>query len=866
MSFFRSEPMSLCQIVLHTESAFNCLIELGYVGKVQFRNIYDGSTVANNLYATEIKRCHELKRIISYLQQEIEDLNIKIVIYPDVDEDEIPEADDLKTMETTVQQYYEELTQVAGNVDVFKRQSRQLYERLEVLEKADIFLGAQGVRPEAIMAWSDSVIRLLLQNELNAEDGNEGVHLSFFTGTIAVERFQPFETMLWRVTRGYFFIKHEEMKPLDKENFTRKYVFMVFFLGSELRKKIAKICQGFGIQLFECSESLQERRLEAEHIKQEMQDLEAIIKRIKTHCFNLLLLASADIYIWRVKVDKMLKVYYVLNRMSRIRHLHLDKYLQAECWIPTHDVESVRVALLQGARRTAKDNSRSMFIPLLNELQKRNLMDLDKPTYFVLNKFTQGFQNLIDSYGIAQYQELNPAPYTIITFPFLFAVMFGDIGHGVIMFLFGLWMVLKEQKLEEQNRFAAQQSEIWNILFAGRYIILLMGAFSIYTGFIYNDCFSKSFNIFGSSWRADLNKTTVLHAHYIQLDPYDQQQYLGTPYVFGMDPVWDASGENAIITFNSLKMKLAIILGVAQMCFGLILSAFNHIHKKDYVDLLLVFLPQLTFLLSIFAYLVFLIFFKWLQFGGHTKTPYNSACAPSILIVFINMLLMKGPEEPPVGCEIWMFDLQPYLQIVLLTLALICIPLLLAGRPVYFMIQEKNLQKIKNEALRKTRTLSTLTNMRKSLVYNVESSLHPVKSEIAKKEAAESKTDLSELWIHSGIHCIESILGSVSHTASYLRLWALSLAHDQLSTVLWNMVLKIGLTGQRGYWNSLVLYMVFIFWSILTVAILVVMEGLSAFLHTLRLHWVEFQSKFYAGSGEVFQPFRFEKSSPHYED
>merc|ERR1719452_377427 len=185
--------------------------------------------------------------------------------------------------------------------------------------------------------------------------------------------------------------------------------------------------------------------------------------------------------------------------------------------------------------------------------------------------------------------------------------------------------------------------------------------------------------------------------------------------------------------------------------------------------------------------------------------------------------------------DIYMYPGQEGLQKFLLFFGVIQVPIILFGKPLHKMYTR-----------RQTR-YSGLHN--DELLSNND----------------QTDEGFGEIMINQGIHTIEYVLGSVSHTASYLRLWALSLAHAQLSEVLWNMVMRIGLSSEHCS-GGVLLWTIFAAWAVLTVAILCLMEGLSAFLHTLRLHWVEFNSKFYAGQGYLFIPFSFDKLLKDAED
>ena len=150
-------------------------------------------------------------------------------------------------------------------------------------------------------------------------------------------------------------------------------------------------------------------------------------------------------------------------------------------------------------------------------------------------------------------------------------------------------------------------------------------------------------------------------------------------------------------------------------------------------------------------------------------------------------------------------------------------------------------------------------HIQKDSVLAKEKEYNERESIIIQNEDEHQYQSFSELFVQQFTWTIEFTLGIVSNTASYLRLWALSLAHCQLASIFYDKLMNdIGISEISDY-SYVYIFLIFPVYITATFLVLICMNSLEWFLHILRLHWIEFQSKFYKGDGYLFEPLSFEK-------
>ncbi|XP_015079823.1 V-type proton ATPase subunit a1-like [Solanum pennellii] len=801
MDLMRSEKMTFVQLIIPAESAHRAITYLGQLGLLQFRDLNAEKSPFQRTFVNQVKRCVEMARKLRYFKDQIHKAGLFLPPLPASQPDT-----ELEEIEIQLAEHEHELIEMNANSEKLRQSYNELLEFKMVLQKASGFLvSSSSHTTDREIELDENVYSndnhgdtaSLLEQEMRSELSNQS-GVRFISGIICKSKVLQFERMLFRATRGNMLfnqaVADDEILDPSSNEMVEKIVFVVFFSGEQARTKILKICEAFSANCYPVPEDTTKRRQITQEVLSRLSELETTLDAGLRHRDKALTSIGYHLTKWINMVKTQKAVYDTLNM------LNFDvtkKCLVGEGWCPIFAKTKIQEAL----QRATFDSSSQVGIIF-------HVMDAveSPPTYFRTNRFTNAFQEIVDAYGVAKYQEANPAVYTIVTFPFLFAVMFGDWGHGICLLLGALVLIARESKLSSQKL-----GSFMEMLFGGRYVLLLMSIFSIYCGLIYNEFFSVPFHIFGDS-AYKCRDATCSDAQTVGLIKYKD------PYPFGVDPSWRGS-RSELPFLNSLKMKMSILLGVAQMNLGIILSYFNARFFSSSIDIKYQFIPQIIFLNSLFGYLSLLVVVKWCT--GSQADLYHV-----MIYMFLSPFEALGENR--------LFWGQSVLQVILLLLALIAVPWMLFPKP--FILKKLHMERFQG------RTYGILGTSEMGIDDQPDSA----------RERTE-EFNFSEVFVHQMIHSIEFVLGAVSNTASYLRLWALSLAHSELSTVFYEKVLLLA----WGYENIIIRLVGLAVFAFATAFILLMMETLSAFLHALRLHWVEFQNKFYHGDGYKFMPFSF---------
>merc|ERR1712012_1100241 len=165
------------------------------------------------------------------------------------------------------------------------------------------------------------------------------------------------------------------------------------------------------------------------------------------------------------------------------------------------------------------------------------------------------------------------------------------------------------------------------------YLVLSLGIFATFAGFMYNDFFSIGLPIFSSRWEdldGDGQFTPVA-----DFDDTNSGNGYG-PYPFGLDWAW-VGASNELLYVNSLKMKLSVLFGVLQMIVGVLLRWSNAFYFKNMTDFIFECIPMMVFMLCFFGWMDVMILYKWTH-------PIDDA--PNIINSLICMAMGQEDKNP----------------------------------------------------------------------------------------------------------------------------------------------------------------------------------------------------------------------------
>jgi len=202
----------------------------------------------------------------------------------------------------------------------------------------------------------------------------------------------------------------------------------------------------------------------------------------------------------------------------------------------------------------------------------------DPPTLIRNNRFVKPFEVITNLYGVPHYDELDPTPIIAITFPLVFGLMFGDVGHGLVLLVGGLTI----------GSLIKKPSAVKNVC----WILAACGIGAIFAGLLFGEFFGRE----------------LFH------------------------PLW-FSPFNNVLSF----LIFSLFVGVAQIMSGLVLEMIDFALSHKIMDVLLTSVPKIAF----YAAGVYLIATYQLDFAAWLSGPVLLVLVPFLVLVFGRTLFFR---------------------------------------------------------------------------------------------------------------------------------------------------------------------------------------------------------------------------------
>ncbi|OHT02264.1 vacuolar proton translocating ATPase [Tritrichomonas foetus] len=767
-SVFFPEPMEFVEIVCPIEAAYNVIKKIAEKGTLEVIDINANNFSKPKRFADTFMLCEDAERCLRYIEIHLKSIEGMFPATPN--KSQIP----ILINDLNLAQIAEYLNRADSELHEKINIYQQLQNQISVLRRKLQTL--RFYRP--IVEKSSSSIFQNSEQSLELAMIDDSQMLLSVAGLAPTSKIQRLFRTVYRVSRRNAILHIGEA---DGDLIP----FAIFVSSSNLQQKVIKICESFTTHVYSFHTNDENLATLDAQIQSEIIQTELVLKDTVSSNIQFLKELSLSFWAWRIFIAREKQIWQTMDFGDFDR---IESTVVYQAWTP----KRLSKDLLNELQAAALESGTPVPVQI-DTTKPEDHPDLVIPTFIETNSFTKSFQTLNNAYGVPNYDEINGGAFYCM-YPFLFGVMFGDIGHSIFYILAAIALLILDPIVKKKN---IDLGEIGGSVFGFKWLLFFASICALYCGFIYNECFGLPFTMFKSNWVVDVNESTTT------LLKWKQE---GEIYKFGIDSAWYFK-DNELIFLNSYKMKISVVLGMCQMIFGMFLQLINHIHRRDKMEIILVWLPQMLYLVPFFGYLVVIIIVKWCtEFKSNPDYPLDQQeNGVNLIQMMISMILSMGQKDE----TLQLYKEQWPIQTVIVILFIASIPCLLFLKPIYQCI----------------------------------------------KLRGDPKFNVIEIFVMNLIGVIEFCLGALSHTASYLRLWALSLAHSQLSHVIYEELFVMTLDSN----NFVLLFVGFAAFCTLSAAILLAMEAFSALLHAIRLMWVEFSSKFYAGMGTQFKPVSFNK-------